>query len=137
MQISGGILPLSFFATLKKRILKIKIDDIWYVRDLGLIRTEGQIRIANRIYQEVIPRKLTFSTQLTISHQPAWYIRSDDGRLDTDKLMSAFQDFFRKHSERWIGRFDYREAGPQLFIQAFLQRIVHSGGRVEREYGLE
>ncbi|MCP4344443.1 MAG: ATP-binding protein [Desulfobacterales bacterium] len=114
---------------------KIPTDDIWYVRDLGLIRTEGQIRIANRIYQEVIPRELTFSTQLTISHQPAWYIRPDDGRLDTDKLMSAFQDFFRKHSEHWIGRFDYREAGPQLFMQAFLQRIVNSGGRVEREYG--
>ncbi len=33
-------------------------------------------------------------------------------------------------------RFDYREAGPQLLLQAFLQRIVNSGGRVEREYGL-
>ncbi|MCP4111844.1 MAG: ATP-binding protein [Desulfobacteraceae bacterium] len=115
---------------------KIPTDDIQYVRDLGLIRTEGQIRIANRIYQEVIPRELTFSTQLTISHQPAWYIRPDDGRLDTDKLMSAFQNFFRKHSEHWMGRFDYQEAGPQLFMQAFLQRIVNSGGRVEREYGL-
>ncbi|MCP4111843.1 MAG: ATP-binding protein [Desulfobacteraceae bacterium] len=115
---------------------KIPTDDIRYVRDLGLIRTEGQIRIANRIYQEVIPRELTFSTQLTISHQPAWYIRPDDGRLDTDKLMSAFQGFFRKHSEHWMGRFDYQEAGPQLFMQAFLQRIVNSGGRVEREYGL-
>ncbi len=114
---------------------KIPTDDIRYARDLGLIRTDGQIRIANRIYREVIPRELTFSTQLTISHQPAWYIRPDDGRLDTDRLMSAFQDFFRKHSEHWIGRFDYREAGPQLFMQAFLQRIVNSGGRVEREYG--
>ena len=33
-------------------------------------------------------------------------------------------------------RFDYKEAGPQLLMQAFLQRIVNSGGRVEREYGL-
>lgn len=31
---------------------------------------------------------------------------------------------------------DYREAGPQLLIQAFLQRIVNGSGRVEREYGL-
>ncbi|MEI2690505.1 MAG: hypothetical protein V9H69_12705 [Anaerolineae bacterium] len=30
----------------------------------------------------------------------------------------------------------YREAGPQLLMQAFLQRIVNGGGRVEREYGL-
>ena len=27
-------------------------------------------------------------------------------------------------------------AGPQLLLQAFLQRIVNSGGRIEREYGL-
>ena len=31
---------------------------------------------------------------------------------------------------------DYREAGPQLILQAYLQRIVNSGGRIEREYGL-
>ena len=28
------------------------------------------------------------------------------------------------------------EAGPQLLLQAFLQRVVNSGGRIEREYGL-
>ena len=33
-------------------------------------------------------------------------------------------------------RFTYREAGPQLLLQAFLQRIVNGGGRIEREYGL-
>jgi hypothetical protein len=121
----------------------IPTDDIWYVRDLGLIRTEGQLDIANRIYQEIIPRELTFSTQLTIAHQPAWYIQAD-GRLDVPKLLAAFQDFFRQHSEHWVERFDYKEAGPQLLMQAFLQRIVNpstssgrcSGGRVEREYGL-
>ena len=32
-------------------------------------------------------------------------------------------------------RFAYREAGPQLLLQAFLQRIVNAGGRIEREYG--
>jgi len=72
---------------------------------------------------------------LTISHQPAWYIQPD-GRLDLPKLLAAFQDFFRQHSQNWLERFDYKEAGPQLLMQAFLQRIVNSGGRVEREYGL-
>ncbi len=115
---------------------RIPTDDVQYVRDLGLIRIdEGQLSIANQIYQEIIPRALTFSTQLTITHQPAWYIRTD-GRLDLDKLLSAFQQFFREHSESWIQRFDYKEAGAQLLMQAFLQRIVNSGGRVEREYGL-
>jgi hypothetical protein len=115
---------------------RIPVDDISYVHDLGLIRTEGQLRIANRIYDEIIPRELTYSTQLTIGHEPAWYIRPEEGLLDVDKLLSAFQEFFREHSEHWVERFDYKEAGPQLLMQAFLQRIVNRGGRVEREYGL-
>ena len=41
-----------------------------------------------------------------------------------------------RRAEHWIGRFDYAEAGPQLLLQAFLQRIVNGGGRIEREYGL-
>jgi hypothetical protein len=113
----------------------IPTDDINYVRDLGLIKTEGQLAIANRIYQEVIPRELTYSAQLTIAQQPAWYIQPD-GRLDLPKLLAAFQQFFRENSEAWLERFDYKEAGPHLLLQAFLQRIVNGGGRVEREYGL-
>lgn len=113
----------------------IPSDDIQYVRDLGLITTQGQLAIANPIYREVIPRELTYSTQLTIAQDPQWYVRAD-GRLDLPKLLAAFQEFFREHSEHWVERFDYKEAGPQLLMQAFLQRIVNSGGRVEREYGL-
>jgi AAA-like domain len=114
---------------------KIPVDDLNYVSDLGLIRIDGQIRIANAIYREIIPRELNYSTQVTISHEPSWYIL-EDGLLDMKKLLSAFQDFFQEHSEHWIERFDYKEAGPQLLIQAFLQRIVNGGGRIEREYGL-
>jgi hypothetical protein len=110
-------------------------DDVQYVEDLGLITTKGQMRISNEIYREVIPRVLTYTTQITIAQEPTWYIKPD-GRLDLSKLLEAFQQFFREHSESWIERFDYREAGPQLLMQAFLQRIVNGGGRVEREYGL-
>ena len=53
-----------------------------------------------------------------------------------DKLLAAFQQFYREHSEAWMDGYAYREAGTQLFLQAFLQRIVNGGGRVEREYGL-
>ena len=52
-------------------------DDIWYGEDLGLITTKGQLRIANPIYQEIIPRILTYSTQRTISIEPIWYILPD------------------------------------------------------------
>lgn len=49
--------------------------------------------------------------------------------------MAAFQEFFREHSEHRVERFQYKEACPQLLLQAFLQRIVNSGGGIEREYG--
>jgi hypothetical protein len=114
------------------------IDDMQYAIDLGLVRrtSEGP-QIANPIYREVIPRELTTITQMNLEaqQQTAWYVRSD-GRLDLPKLLAAFQHFFREHSEAWLERFDYREAGPQLLLQAFLQRIVNGGGRVDREYGL-
>jgi hypothetical protein len=117
---------------------QVREDDIQYVIDLGLIRrTESGLVIANPIYREVIPRDLTFVTQLNFEStvQTAWYITAEK-RLDMPKLLTAFQGFFREHSESWVERFDYKEAGPQLLMQAFLQRIINSGGRVEREYGL-
>ena len=112
-------------------------DDVQYVVDMGLVRQDraGLLRVANPIYSEIIPRELSWGPQLGIYQEAAWYIRPD-GRLDLPKLLSAFQQFFREHSESWVERFDYKEAGPQLLLQAFLQRIVNDGGRVEREYGL-
>ena len=110
-------------------------DDIEYVQDLGLIARDPPMRLANPIYAEVVPRQLTWPTQLKLQEDPAWYVGTD-GALLLDKLLARFQEFFREHSESWVERFDYREAGPHLLLQAFLQRIVNSGGRVEREHGL-
>ena len=110
-------------------------DDLQYVRDLGLVARDDPVRIANPIYREVIPRDLTWSVQANLTHDPAWYVDAA-GELRLTDLLAAFQEFFREHSEHWLGRFQYREAGPQLLLQAFLQRVVNSGGRVEREYGL-
>ncbi|MBF0229871.1 MAG: AAA-like domain-containing protein [Desulfamplus sp.] len=110
-------------------------DDIQYLTDLGLIRRKPSVEISNPIYMEIIPRMLTSTTQDTISQKSSWYVKPD-GRIDMEKLISAFQKFFREHSEHWVERFDYKEAGPQLLMQAFLQRVINSGGRIEREYGL-
>ena len=110
-------------------------DDLEYVRDLGLVARDSPVRIANPIYREVIPRDLTFTTQAGFHHDPSWYV-DEGGALEVDKLLAAFQEFFREHSEHWVERFQYKEAGPQLLLQAFLQRILNSGGRIEREYGL-
>ncbi len=110
-------------------------DDLQYVEDLGLIRRKPQVAVANPIYQEIIPRMLTSTTQDTLPFQTAWYVLPD-GRLNMETLLSAFQEFFRENSEHWLERFQYKEAGPQLLLQAFLQRVINSGGRIEREYAL-
>ena len=112
-----------------------RADDIAYARDLGLVARHAPLAVANPIYREVIPRELTSDVQDTITEDPNWYV-SKGGRLLVSKLLEAFQGYFRENSEHWVERFGYKEAGPQLLLQAFLQRLVNSGGRVEREYGL-
>ena len=109
--------------------------DVEYVRDLGLIARDPPIRMANPIYAEVVPRELTWLAQGDLTHDPAWYV-DGSGALRLDKLLEAFQDFYRANSEHWAERYGFREAGPQLLLQAFLQRVVNSGGRIEREYAL-
>ena len=113
-----------------------QVRDLEYVRDLGLIDGGSPPRMANPIYAEVVPRELGYILQSSLDVQVAWYV-DDDGRLDMNKLLTAFRTFFGEHSEHWLGRFsEYPEAGPQLILQAYLQRVVNSGGRIEREYGL-
>ncbi len=114
---------------------RVHPDDIQYCIDLGLIKKQGNIKISNSIYSEVIPRELSFTQQVMLVQESLWYVDSEN-RIQYAKLLKAFQDFFRKNSEIWIERFEYKEAGPQLLLQAFLQRILNGEGTIEREYGL-
>jgi AAA domain len=119
-------------------ITDFREDDADYLKDLGLIvRTPDGLKIANPIYQEVIPRQLTLGAQLNMEPRidRLWYIHPD-GSIAVEKLLTDFQKFFRENSESWIQRFDYQEAGPQLLLQAYLQRVINGGGRIDREYGL-
>lgn len=110
-------------------------DDLAYIRDLGLVGPGSPARIANPIYAEVIPRALTYVMQDSLPDEPSWYIRGD-GSLDLPALLRAFQKFFRRHSEAWLARFEFQEAGPHLMLMAFLQRIVNAGGAIEREFAI-
>ncbi len=113
-------------------------EDLAYVRDLGLITQDvgGRPRIANPIYAQVVPRHLNYAVQAGLPQEMAWYVDAA-GNLDVAGLIEAFQAFFREHSEHWVQRFEqYHEAGPQLLLQAHLQRVVNGGGRIEREYAL-
>ena len=116
-------------------------DDIQYAIDFGLLRMDGpngkNLVISNDMYMEIIPRELVFKTQYNLvsrAEQP-WYVEPD-GRLDISKLLRDFQQFFRENIESWKEGYDYKEAGFQLLLQAFLQRIVNCGGLIDREYAL-
>ena len=113
-----------------------EIRDLEYVRDLGLIDAGQPPRMANPIYAEVVPRELGYALQSSLDENALWYV-DDAGVVDLQRLLTAFATFYGEHAEHWLRRFDdYREAAPQLILQAYLQRIVNGGGRIEREYGL-
>lgn len=114
---------------------RLSDDDIQYVVDMGLVVRDKPLRIANAIYKEIIPRELTWARQQTLVQQAAWYINPDNS-INMEKLLLDFQQFFRQNGDSWIERFDYKESGPQLLLQAFLQRVVNGGGYIDREYGL-
>lgn len=113
------------------------LRDLEYVRDLGLVAPDYPVRMANPIYAGVIPRELTLPLEATMagSVDPAWYVK-EDGSLDIYGLLSAFQGYFREHAESWVERYGHAEAGPQLVLHSYLQRVVNSGGRIGPEYAV-
>ncbi|HON56595.1 MAG TPA: AAA-like domain-containing protein, partial [bacterium] len=115
--------------------IEMNPNDISYVEDLGLIKLKnGKYVISNAIYREVIPRELIYTKQGTLDIEPLQYIK--DIKIQIDKLMIRFQEFYRENSEVWLERFAYKEAGPYLLLMAFLQRVINGGGTIHREYGL-
>jgi hypothetical protein len=113
-------------------------DDVQYVLDLGLIRIENKKPvISNAIYREILPRELTYIKQLNMTQvdKTPWYI-AHDGSIAIEKLLKEFQQFFRENIDSWKRGGDYEEAGFQLLLQAYLQRLINGGGRLEREYAL-
>ena len=111
-------------------------DDYQYVLDLGLLSyTSKKLLPSNPIYGEVIIRTLSFRSQMEMEESgylptPTYVV---DGKLDVKQLLSNFQQFWRENSEIWVQRYQYLEAAPHLILQAFLQGIVNSGGRISRE----
>ena len=119
--------------------LDLDTQDIIYCRDMGLIKkTDLGWAIANKIYQEVIPRELTESLQdrfLIDYPKPVWV--NEDQSINIEKLMNLFVEFWRKNSDSWkIGLSGYIEAAPHLIFQGFLQRVGNGRGEIDREFAL-
>jgi len=107
--------------------------DVELCMDLGLVIFENGLRIANPIYQEIIPRVLSQNAQDNVP-APEWRWQKDDGSLDYAALFAEFQAFWRRNSDAWESKMEYVEAFPHLLVMAFLQRVINGGGRIEREY---
>ncbi len=109
-------------------------DDLRFTLDLGLLVTnKGDLRPANPIYGEVIIRMLSLNSQYHLPNElEGRHIQ--DGKLDVTALLKEFQQFWRENSDIWVEKYEYKEAAPHLILQAFLQRVVNSGGRIQREY---
>jgi hypothetical protein len=109
-------------------------DDSKFCLDLGLasVNPAGGLRPANPIYREVMVRTLGYRTQMALPESLAgrWM---DGKRLDMTALLKAFQQFWRENAAIWMEGYEYKEAAPQLILQAFLQRVVNGGARITRE----
>jgi hypothetical protein len=51
-------------------------------------------------------------------------------------LLKEFQEFYRRNSGAWLDRYEYKESAHHLLLMAFLQRVVNSGGEINREMAL-
>ena len=109
-------------------------DDVLYLRDLGLV-ADMPLRIANPIYAEVIARVLSDPAQQAVVADPRSFV-TPDGRFDLDVLLKEFATFWIEQGEGMTASATYQEAGAQLVLMAFLQRVVNGGGVVTREYGV-
>jgi len=114
--------------------LDILDDDISYARDLGIVSQSSPLEFANPIYAEIIPRVMASPMQEFIPKeiQTPWFV-NQDGTLNIEKVLTEFQDFYRRNSDVWIERYEYKESAHHLLLMAFLQRIINAGGDIIRE----
>ena len=115
----------------------VPLDDRDYLVDLGLLRRThgGGLEVANPIYREVLPRMLASGPQDSLPQIASTWLDAQ-GRLDPERLLSAFLDFWRQHGEPLLRSAPYAEIAPHLVLMAFLHRVVNGGGSLEREYAI-
>jgi hypothetical protein len=110
-------------------------DDYQYAVDLGLLARDLPVRIANPIYREIILRVLASLAERAIVAEPRSYV-APDGRLDVERLLRDFADFWRENGDILATRMPYPEVASQLVLMAWLHRLVNGGGFIDREVGI-
>jgi hypothetical protein len=111
-------------------------DDLRFALDIGLVRrsASGGLVVANPIYREIIVRTLAGTARDSLPQIPVSWL-TPEGKLDKDRLLATFLDFWRQHGEPLLRTAPYHEIAPHLVLMAFLHRVVN-GGFIEREYAI-
>ncbi len=113
----------------------ISEKDLAFIQELGLIKIDGKVELANDLYREIIPRALMDPIGYMINLDSEKYLR-EDRSIDAIRLLRSFQFFYWNHIERLIARIDYDEAGYFLVFQALLQKMADANNVITREYGV-
>jgi hypothetical protein len=109
--------------------------ELAFVQEIGLIKVDRKVEIANGLYKEMIPRSLFAPVSYIINLASDDFLR-DDRSIDTLRLMRSFQAFFHNHIDRLVRLVDYGQAGYVLVFQALLQKLADASVWIEREYGV-
>jgi hypothetical protein len=144
----------------------IYIDDRRYCLDLGLVAkdADGNLRLANPIYQEVISRVLTDPLQAILTRNVEKFTWNNGQIVFMSDILKQYQYFWRRNAysfplrvnEPHISSFKdkidvldnkdlvleilelvsrkYDEAAYSIILLAFLQRVVNGGARVYRKF---
>jgi hypothetical protein len=90
------------------------------VLDIESLKKTG-MDIASLIYQELAQNHPTESQKAIASFD--WY-QDCSGALNTPKLLSTFQQFYRNNAEYWKSKFKSKKSAPFLLFKAFLETII-------------
>jgi type II secretory pathway predicted ATPase ExeA len=103
-------------------------NDLQYCLDLGILKRDGKLRPANRIYSTIMVRYLNENIQEQISTDYAGKWMDEHG-IDMSGLLKEFQKFWAVNSEKYLKGVLFKEIGPHMLLTAFLQTVVNGGPR--------
>ena len=102
------------------------------------INVEPAQAAREKVAADVRDYRLHVEDKVMVAGGSAFNIKAKSLRMDDFNRKETFRIYNQHIQETGQGFTDeaLKEAGPQLLLQAFLQRIINSGGRIECEYGL-
>ncbi|MDZ7878179.1 MAG: AAA family ATPase [Saprospiraceae bacterium] len=99
----------------------------------GLFTDEGQIKVHNRIYEQVIYNYMTAKTTIALKshHDYAGHFVLDDGSLDMQAVLLKFQQFMKEEFNQKDKSF--LEQNGRLVFLSFLNPILNGKGHSFKE----